>query len=103
MNNKEKILREIERKRKRCYKIPTWGMPKTYFEQVSVHNWAVDEIIKEIKESDFTPPMMIVEDFIKRMEDYSCENSKNSRVFSIAKDAGEWILDILITINERRN
>lgn len=92
------ILERIREKRNRCFKAPTLSMPKGYFEQVSCHNWAVNEILKEIEES-MMPPMLVVEEFIKKMEVYACESKENSRRFSIAKDAGEWVLDILISLD----
>ena len=99
MNNKKYILDKIREKRDRCYRAPKWGMPKRYFEQLSYHNWAVEELIKEIEESETLPPMIVVEEFINRMEEYACKSEKNGRMFSIAKDAGEWVLDILISLN----
>ena len=98
MSTKKEILENIRANRNKCYKRPRFGMPKKYFDQLSYHNWAVNEIIREIEKSDM-PPMLVVESFISKMEDCACRNKKNSRMFSIAKDAGEWVLDILISMN----
>ncbi len=98
MSTKKMILENLRKNRDRCYRRPKWGMPKGYFDQLSYHNWAVEEIIQEIEKSDM-PPMLVVEEFINKMDDYSCNNRKNSRMFSIAKDAGEWVLDVLISFD----
>lgn len=80
----------------RYLKEPRRGLPLGYFEQRSYQRWAADEIIKSISESKFTPPVTIVENFIRKTNSFSCESSKNSVIFSIAHDVAMDILDLLI-------
>lgn len=79
-------------------KEPGWRMSKEWFKQVSYSRWAVGEILKSIEESRFTPPIMVVEDFIRKMDDFSCRNKKTSIIFSVAHDMAENILDVLIAM-----
>lgn len=79
-------------------KEPGWGMSRDWFKQISYSRWAADEIIKNIRESRYTPPIQVVEDFIRKMDDFSCKNSKTSIIFSVAHDMGENILDFLIAM-----
>lgn len=67
------------------------------FKQLSFSKWAVKEILKCLKEQVSEPPLSVIENFIDKMESYSCLNSKNGFIFSIACDVAENIIDELIS------
>lgn len=92
------ILSAIREYVDECMREPKWRMSKEWFRQVSYSRWAVGEIMKSIEESRFTPPIMVVEDFIRKMDDFSCRNKKTSIIFSVAHDMAENILDVLIAM-----
>lgn len=102
MRDKERALAYVRMKANECYTAPTWRTPKEVLELQSCHNWAVDEVLKKIEESDL-PPIEVVEKFVKQMDEYSCLNPKTSRMFATAKDAGVWVLDTLIVFGERNS
>lgn len=64
--------------------------------QVSYTKWACYELMILLKRDKEKPAILIVEDFIHKMDTYSTVNSKNSFIFSVAKDAAENILDMLL-------
>lgn len=99
MRSKQFVLRKIRREWMRCYGCPRFGMSKDQMEQISIHNWAVEEILNRIEKSDRNNYLTIVENFIKKMDEYACNGKSKGHWFSIAKDAGEWVLDILISSN----
>lgn len=69
----------------------------------SYRKWAVNEILRSIRESECVlPPIMIVEDFIHKMDDFSCKNNKSSFIFSIAYDVAIDVFDILTAIKYER-
>ncbi len=92
------ILSVIREYADECLREPRRRLPRGCFEQRSYQKWAVDEIVKSIESSRFTPPIMVVEDFIRKMDDFSCSNHKNSIIFSIAHDVATDILDMLIAM-----
>ncbi|WP_297183047.1 hypothetical protein [uncultured Phocaeicola sp.] len=92
------ILSVIREYADECLKEPVWHISRDWFKQISYSRWAVDEILKRIEESKFTPPIMVVEDFIRKMDDFSCKNKKTSIIFSVAHDMAENILDVLIAM-----
>lgn len=92
---KNYILKRIQNIAYMSLNEPTWGMSQGCFEQRAYAKAAVDEIVREIKKSD-TPPYMVVEDFMKKMDDYALRNVHTSRMFSIAYDMAKYILDELI-------
>lgn len=69
---------------------PAPNLRKECFEYRSYQRWAVNEIIKAVKESD-QHPRRTIEDFMERMDDYSCRNLNTSLMFSIAKDVAQDI------------
>lgn len=77
-------------------KEPRRRMLKDWFKQVSYSRWAVDEILKRIEKNGSTPPVLIVEDFIRKMDVFSCRNRRAGIIFSVAHDMAENILDVLI-------
>ncbi len=77
-------------------KEPRWRISKDWFKQISYSRWAVDEILKRIEKNGSTPPVLIVEDFIREMDVFSCRNRRAGIIFSVAHDMAENILDVLI-------
>lgn len=64
--------------------------------QKSYTKWAVHEILARLRENRDIPPAIVVEQFRDEMEQYSCLNSQTSFIFSVAKDAAEWMLDDIL-------
>lgn len=98
MHEKDYILSAIKREAKNYLKEPDCGFSKERFREWSYRKWAIKDILKRIESSSFSPPIMIVEDYISKMNDYSCRNAKSSRVFAVAYDTAVWIMDILLSI-----
>ena len=71
---------------------------KEYFEQHSYSRWAVKELIRRIQIKKNTPPIIVIEDFIQEMDEYSCKKSSSSFMFSVAKDTAEDIYDIFLAM-----
>lgn len=92
------ILSVIREFADECLKEPQYRLSRGCFEQRSYQRWAVDEILKNIEESKFTPPVLVVEDFIRKMDDFSCKNKKAGIIFSVARDVAIDILDVLIAM-----
>lgn len=67
---------------------------RLYFQQHSYQKWAVTTIIDCVEKSD-KMPINEIEDFINKMDDFSCL-SNNSYMFSVAYDIGVDILDFII-------
>ncbi len=70
---------------------------KTDFKQLSYSKWAAEEILRDIEREKSTPPLVVIENFIRKMDEYSCMNEKASFIFSAAHDTAEHILDLLLT------
>ena len=68
-------------------------------DQSVIFNWAIKEVKREIETSHFSP-IEVTEKFIKTMELYSVNDVANSWKWSICKDAGEYVLDELIWVQE---
>ena len=72
------------------------------FDQLVYHHWALKEIADRIEQSDDADPVIsVVEQFCTQMDQYSVMNERTSRQFSIARDAAEWVMDLIIEKNER--
>ena len=103
------MIKRLRKEQMRCYQNPRYGMPKRQFDQISAHNWAVEELISRLEKTDhildegseksttFDLDFMIFEDFVKRMDEYACKSEQKSHWYSAARDAGEWVLDVLIS------
>jgi len=74
---------------------PLW--PKKHFEARCYEEWAIDEIIEILENDQESEPVQLVEEFIKKMDKYSCYNEKTSFMFSTAKDTAVCVLDLLLT------
>ena len=75
---------------------PGSNWPKFYFDERSYSRWAANEIIERVKEHKTTPPIVIIEEFILELDNYSCINPKNEELFSFARDAAEDILGLFL-------
>lgn len=100
MNNN--YITERIRSLKSCMRIPYKRINDKHFVRNSYFNAAVNLLLKMIDESKISPAAIIAEDFIKKMDEYSCESRNNSNIFSIAKDAGEWVLDNIIYLQSNK-
>lgn len=72
---------------------PTHNWRTSKFEQTSYSKWAAKEVLKYVNEHDTMPPVMAIEEFIRKMDKYSCLNKHTSYMFSVAHDIAEDILD----------
>ncbi len=63
---------------------------------LSYSRWAADEIIHELEMNKDIPPLIILEEFRNKMDDYACENLRNSFIFSEAYDVVTIIIDELL-------
>ena len=65
--------------------------------QTSLFTWALIEMLKLLRERLWEPPLPIIEDFQRKMEEYSLSSDKGgSYNFSVAYDAAECVIDHLI-------
>ena len=73
-----------------------WGRG---FDQQAYTIWVADELLTRFYKNPETPPMKIMEEFVCLMDGYSCKasNRYTSYIFATAKDAAQWMIDILIT------
>lgn len=74
--------------------VSNWRSSK--FKQSSYAKWAAKEVLRYVKEHDSVPPIMAIEEFIRKMDKYSCMNTKSSYMFSVAHDIAEDILDLFL-------
>lgn len=98
MNN-DYILSAIREYADEYLKEPAWRLPKDWFKHISYSRWAVEEILKSIENSKITSPITVVENFIRKMDDFSCSNQETSIIFSVAHDLAVDILDVLIALD----
>ena len=71
----------------------------------STIKWAQQECKKYVDNSPWRgkfSKQIAVEEFIAKMDRYSCKNPATSMIFSIAKDVGVAMLDELIRKGEAR-
>lgn len=76
---------------------PQYKWDESIFKERSYARWAAFEILARIMDSPFTPPDLIIDEFIIKMAYFSCinEDTEASRMFIIARDAAQDILDII--------
>lgn len=67
------------------------------FAQVSYSRWAASTLIKELESHPKDPPLLVVEKFRDKMNEYSLLNRNTSYIFSVAYDVAQDIVDRLIT------
>ena len=87
----ERIIRTYMSK----MKAPRAGLSKERFEMESYSQWAILEAVTYLRGRRDT--IQALEEFIHKLDEYSCVNSKTSYIFSIAKTAAEDLLDALIS------
>ena len=73
-----------------------WGRT---LEQLSCTKWVANELLTRFYKKPEDPPLAIMEEFLYQMDEYSCKakNRYVSYVFATAKDAAQWMIDILLT------
>ena len=69
---------------------------KEYFKQYSYSKWAAGELITAILDHPDTPPLFTIEDFIHKMNKFSCVYGHEDNMFSVAYDVGYDIYDIFM-------
>lgn len=77
-------------------KEPKWNWRMSRFEQCSYSRWAANEVLKYVRSHRDISPIMAIEEFIAKMDYFSCLNPNSSYSFSVAHDIAEDILDIFI-------
>lgn len=93
--DKDYILSAIQEYADECLKEPRGHLKKDRFERRSYQKWAVKEILRSIREYDSDKPVMIVEDFIHRMDCFTRRSRNAGAIFSSAKDIATDILEVL--------
>ena len=58
--------------------------------------WAARELLNELRKNKGKPPLIAMEDFRDKMDQYSCMNPATSFIFSVAKDTVEMFIDMII-------
>lgn len=73
----------------------------SYFEQLSIEKFALEQLLQAIRRGRGLPPEAIVARFVQDMNDSACEtdNERNNFVFSIARDAAQSVLDGLYFVD----
>ena len=66
-----------------------------YFDQATYSRWAGDELIDLLKHNRSIAPIRLVNEFTKKMDDFSTMGMSDNMMFSIAKDFSENIGDVL--------
>lgn len=75
---------------------PGHNWPKYYFDERSYSRWAAYEIIARVKAQPETAPIIIIEDFIRELDNCYDASEKNETIFSIARNAAEDIIDLFL-------
>lgn len=76
---------------------PGRNWPEYYFKERSYSRWIANEILERIKKQTSISPIDIIEDFINKLDNWSCvddkiwPNVKPEEIFSIARDTAEEI------------
>lgn len=93
--DKKEILNRLRLLTNTSSIMPYWGLPRAEFEARSYTQWAVNEVLRAIEKSDL-PPLLVAEAFSNKMNDYACAKESSSWKFSVAHDAAEWIVNLLL-------
>lgn len=82
---------------------PARNWPEHYFNERVYSRWAANEILLQIENSIELPPCKVVEKFIVKMDYFLWlkEDTNHEFIFSIARDTGYDILDMLIANIEK--
>lgn len=65
-------------------------------EALSYTRSAAIELLMYIKKHNTTPQIIAIEEFARKMDEYSCNDLRTSAIFSIAHDVAMYFLDILL-------
>jgi hypothetical protein len=67
------------------------------FKELSYSKWAANELLKCLEEQQEIPPLLVMESFRDKMDEYSHLNQKFGFVFSDARDVTEDIIEYLLS------
>ena len=76
--------------------IPHWD--KERFKQQAYSVFTADEILRLLHEDEDRSPLVIIEDYANKMDNYACRGGKMSFLFSVAYDVAINILDIALAM-----
>ena len=81
-----------------CLFEPGKKWPIDEFELRTYGRWVATEIIRALKADPMTPPLMIIEEIVDKMEKfcYVTEDTEQSLMFAIAKDTAEDIARLFL-------
>lgn len=74
---------------------PCARWPEYYFAERSYARWVATEILERLEHSQASP-INVIADFIRELDDYSCVNTHNELLFSMARDAAEEIIRLFL-------
>ena len=79
---------------------PEYNWPEHHFNERSYSRWAANEILTLITNYDLISPISVVSDFINKMDAFldMREGTEHEIIYSIARDMGYDILDVLILL-----
>lgn len=77
---------------------PHIRLSRTYFEQRVYSKWATEELLTRIMDNPYESPFDVIELYILELECciYAASDSPNRKIFTIAKETAEDILDYLL-------
>lgn len=81
---------------------PSRNWPKYEFRKRSYARWAASEILKCVQKQSDRPPIEVVEDLVRKTDEYSGvehDDRNDSFIFYVAHDVATDILDILRAMN----
>lgn len=75
---------------------PGWWWRSSEFAQWSYAKTAAKEVLDLLEENTDTPPLVVIEEYRDRMNQFACVNPVRSIMYSVAADIAEDIIDELI-------
>ena len=66
------------------------------FAQWSYSKTAAKEILELLEKDTNTPPLVVIEEYRDKMNNFACLNPKWSIMYSVAADIAEYMIDELI-------
>ena len=90
---REKIIADIQQYIRDLDKRQIYDYRSLAFEQRSYSQFAADELLRLLENDNSTPPIMIIEDFVAKMDKYACMSTSNSFIFSVAYDTAIYFLE----------
>ena len=100
--NKDDINHIIQTYIRALENIDIYHAPRMLFDQVCYSKIAAINLLRYIQNDTSQNPITIIENYRRKMNQYSCVNSCTSMIFSIQYDATTYILDEIIVHEERR-